>query len=121
MLRPGIARAGFLLDRQDRDFYSFSVREPSHILLQVTSPPDVMLMATVSQRISPSYSFSAKSPGDNARMDVMLPPGDYSRMTKAAQRPIRFVSTCSILSRYRLIASLITFRPRRRHYPLILC
>ena len=76
-LRAGIPRVGFILDRVDRDIYSFTLREPAHVLLQVTSPPDISLMVTVSRTIGPSYSFSAKSKGESMRMDVMLPPGDY--------------------------------------------
>jgi len=76
-LRAGIPRVGFLLDRGDRDSYSFMLREPGHALLQVTPPPDVSMMVTVSRTIGPSYSFSAKTKGEGVRMDLMLPPGDY--------------------------------------------
>ena len=76
-LRAGIPRVGFLLDRGDRDTYSFSLREPGHVLLQVTSPPEMSMMVTLARAIGPAFSFSAKSKGENARMDVMLPPGDY--------------------------------------------
>jgi len=77
-LRMGITRIGLLLDRKDRDSYSFSLRVPAHVLLQVASPPDLTLMVSL-YRLSghPSYTFPATSKGQNVRMDVVLPPGDY--------------------------------------------
>jgi len=76
-LRAGIPRVGFILDRGDRDAYSFALREAGHVRFDVTSPPDISLMVTLSRNIGPSYSFSAKSKGESVHMDVMLPPGDY--------------------------------------------
>jgi len=77
-LRAGISRVGFLLDGKDRDNYSFALREPGHVLLQVTSPPGIKLNVRVSRTGGkPSYTFTARSKGESMRMDVMLPPGDY--------------------------------------------
>ena len=47
VLRPGIARAGLLLENSDRDFYRFSLRQDEHVLLQVTPPADVPLYAAI--------------------------------------------------------------------------
>ena len=76
-LRAGIPRVGFILERGDRDVYSFALREAGHVKFDVTSPPDISLMVTVFRNIGPSYSFSAGSKGESVHMDVMLPPGDY--------------------------------------------
>ena len=80
-LRAGIARVGFLLDGNDRDTYSFALREPAHVLLQATSPPDITLKVSVYRTGGkPSYTFTARSKGESMHMDVMLPSGDYVAM-----------------------------------------
>jgi outer membrane protein OmpA-like peptidoglycan-associated protein len=77
-LRAGISRVGFLLDGKDRDNYSFALREPGRVLLQVTSPPGIKLNVRVYRTGGkPSYTFTARAKGESMRMDVMLPPGDY--------------------------------------------
>lgn len=81
-LRPGIPRAGFLLDRADNDYYSFALREPARVLLQVTSPPDIALMVNVSRTSGPSHTITSRSKGESVRMEVMLPPGEYLTMVR---------------------------------------
>lgn len=83
VLREGIPRVGFLLDRNDRDSYSFTLREPAHVLLEVTSPPDIMMTVDVSRNIGPRHSLKAGTKGESVRMDVMLPPGDYLAMVQS--------------------------------------
>lgn len=88
-LRAGIPRVGFLLDRRDRDSYSFSLRESGRVLVQVASPPDVSLMVTVSRAVGPLHRFTAKSMGENMRMDVTLPPGDYVAIVHSTDKGSR--------------------------------
>ena len=77
-LRAGISRVGFLLDRVDRDDYTFALSEASHVLLQVSSPPDITMMVNVYRTSgAPAHTFVATSKGQSVRMDLVLPPGEY--------------------------------------------
>lgn len=77
-LRFGIPRAGLLLDRNDRDHYTFELREGGRVSLRVTSPPDIMITANLYRKgSSPSHTFTSKARGAGVNMDVMLPAGEY--------------------------------------------
>jgi outer membrane protein OmpA-like peptidoglycan-associated protein len=77
-LHMGITRVGLLLDRKDRDSYSFSLGEPAHLTLRVASPPDITLMVSVYRTSGhPNYTSPAASKGQSVNMDLMLPPGEY--------------------------------------------
>lgn len=86
-LRAGIPRVGLLLDRNDRDSYSFALSEPGHISMQVNSPPDITLKVNVFRTSStPSYTFTARSKGESMRMDVALPPGEYRAVVRSSDK-----------------------------------
>jgi hypothetical protein len=77
-VRPGIARAGLLLESGDRDFYRFSLRQDEHVLLQITPPPDMPLYAAIDGASKATISFRSDKKGEAMKFEGMLAPGDYT-------------------------------------------
>ncbi len=82
-LRMGQTRSGLLEDKQDRDYYRFSLENWDRIKLTIQPPVDGEIQANLFWDNSSFKQFIHPEPGKQVELEGIFPPGDYRLVLEA--------------------------------------
>ena len=84
LLRFAEARQGLIDHESDVDSYRFSLDAPTHLLLNLTPPPDTKLLMTIKGGSLHITGNQLAAPGEPFRYEALLHAGEYTVAIKSA-------------------------------------